>query len=676
MKLKVQYFLCYILLVTIINAQNIDTLLLELSKAENDNNKTTQIELCKSIGESYHKDRGYASAVFYYTKALSLDPDRADRLHFYKKIGQVYVDSTNYGLAIDFLNQAIKINQKTRLLEEYPGIYNLIGMCHGLTNNLDEAIVLFTKGLDYNIELNDSSGMGLSFYNIGLANHFKGLYDKAVENYIKSANLREAQGDTVSFVTSMTSIGEVFRLKEEYNKAENYYTKALKYKSVIDRKEILAYLYSELALVNKIQKQYDNAFAYIDTAMNYCVDIGYKRGITTLLSYKAGINQNLGNVDEAISLYKETISGYDEIGFEQGIVQSNINLAEIYFDKKQYREATKLLESIGDKAKKNSLLDECTQIAELKYKINKATGDNTVALLDLENFIVLKDSLLNIQKEEKILEVETKYQTAEKQKQIALLDKENKIKEHKINSRNYLLLLLVTIILFVIVLAISLIKRRKIHAELEIEKNRHKLLRSQMNPHFIYNALSAIQNFILQNNPLDSVTYISEFSALMRMVLESARNDLVLLEDDIKLVKSYLTLQQLRFDNKFEFEVVLDENINPELTKIPPMLSQPFIENAVEHGMRNKSQGDGKIKVRYILDSSNLIVTIEDNGDGILSDLKVDRKKHKSLATQISKERIENIKKILNMNIIFNINTTKQTGTTVEFKIPQKKVKL
>ena len=219
-------------------------------------------------------------------------------------------------------------------------------------------------------------------------------------------------------------------------------------------------------------------------------------------------------------------------------------------------------------------------------------------------------------------------------------------------------------------MAFLLFRQNKLKAQLQLEQNRQKLLRTQMNPHFMYNALSAIQNFILQNNPIDSVTYISEFSSLMRLVLEGSRSELVLLQDEVKLVSNFLKLQQLRFDNSFQYSIEVDENINEELMKIPPMLSQPFIENAVEHGIRNIK--NGIIKVSYSLKSDQLLIAISDNGVGTES-TKNKSKSHKSMATTIANERISNIKKTLQLIISLSINSNSNEGTLVEIIVPQKK---
>lgn len=172
---------------------------------------------------------------------------------------------------------------------------------------------------------------------------------------------------------------------------------------------------------------------------------------------------------------------------------------------------------------------------------------------------------------------------------------------------------------------------------------------------------------------MESVTYISEFSGLMRMVLENSRKDLITLREDIDFVNFYLKLQKLRFSDKFNYQIQIDENINPEIIRIPPMLTQPFIENAVEHGMR-QIEKDGMIQLSYQLENNNLLISVIDNGKG----LSVKKESnHESLATTITKERIENISRLLKVKIEMKIEGAfpekENKGVKVEFKIPQKK---
>src|SRR6218665_125343 len=159
-----------------------------------------------------------------------------------------------------------------------------------------------------------------------------------------------------------------------------------------------------------------------------------------------------------------------------------------------------------------------------------------------------------------------------------------------------------------------------------------------MNPHFIFNSLQAIQGYIVSNDIKESVRYLGAFSLVTRHVLENSRTDHVPLHKEIDLLKNYLQLQQLRFMNRFEYVVQVDESINSSLINIPPMLLQPFIENAVEHGMHDIESG-GRIEVGYRIEGSQLVMEITDNGYGLSGKLRHNRS-HRSLALEITRERI------------------------------------
>lgn len=664
-------FIVFFNIINYSSAQNIDSLLSELDKIKQTVNHNQQFDLYKKLANAYHKQRDYALAILYLNKSLEIVPNKKQKMLCYKIIGNVYVDSTNYDLALENLNEAIRLNNDIQVVEEFSKLYNLQGMCYGLTNNLDKAIESFKLSLNYDIKTKDSSSIAQSYYNIGLANYFKGIKDLAIENYIKSANIREAYGDTAGLVTSLISIGEIFRNKKEYDKAEKYYLKATQYKNTVNDSAVLAYLYSEMALVFKKKKEFNKAYSYIDTAMTICKSIGYKRGCATLTSYKAGIEKLLGNNEKAFELYNQTIVKYNEIGFETGVIQSKIAVCEILLDNKKYDEILNILDEIEPLAKQNNLLEESTNILKIRYKTYKATKKYNQALTEHEKYMILKDSLFNIKKEEKLNELETVYQTKKKEKQIEILDQENKVKEQKIKSRNYILISVSLFFMLLFITVFSFYKQKKIEAELESEQNKHKLLRSQMNPHFIYNSLSAIQNYILKHNPIESTVYISEFSSLMRLVLEGARHNLIPLKNDIKLVEAYMKLQKLRFPDVFDYEIKINETLNTEIIKIPPMLSQPFIENAIEHGMKGKINNNGKIYINYSDNAGELVVSVMDNGEGI--DYMVSKEKqHESLATKITNERIENIKKTFKLKIELLISSSKK-GTEITLIIPQKK---
>ena len=233
------------------------------------------------------------------------------------------------------------------------------------------------------------------------------------------------------------------------------------------------------------------------------------------------------------------------------------------------------------------------------------------------------------------------------------------------------------IVFFVFIYVFYLWRIAALKKEFQTLELEHKLLRSQMNPHFIYNSLNAIQSFIIENNVKESTTYISNFADLMRLILENSRLEYVIIQKELDTLELYLKLQQLRFENEFEYFINVDEKIDKDEMKIPPMLAQPFIENAIEHGMRGKNIF-GKLIIRFILKNNFIIFEVEDNGIGRVKamQLRENRKiHHKSLATQITQERIEILNRQNQGEIKFEIIDLKDKegnacGTKVTFDIP------
>lgn len=204
-----------------------------------------------------------------------------------------------------------------------------------------------------------------------------------------------------------------------------------------------------------------------------------------------------------------------------------------------------------------------------------------------------------------------------------------------------------------------------------------KLLRSQINPHFVFNSLTAIQGFIYKNDVKTIGIYISRFAKLMRMILHNSREEFIPMEKENEFLNNYMNLQQLRFPKRFSFKIVIDKNIDTENTLIPPMLSQPFIENSIEHGFKNLSE-EGKIYIEYKKGEKNIEVIIEDNGIGInKSEKKVRDNEYKSVGTTITSERLEGLGKSNNYHHKYevidlsNINES-INGTRIVFNMPFK----
>jgi sensor histidine kinase YesM len=189
--------------------------------------------------------------------------------------------------------------------------------------------------------------------------------------------------------------------------------------------------------------------------------------------------------------------------------------------------------------------------------------------------------------------------------------------------------------------------------------------------------LGSIQNSIINEEPDKAVKYLSRFSKLMRNILDSSHQETISLAEERSTIENYLELQKVRFPRKFDYSIEVDEEIDMENTFIPPMLIQPFIENAIEHGIKHKGS-KGNVHVRFNLNKQYLIYEVEDDGIGrhkAQEILQKQNKEHKSLATAITQERIKVLSKKMKHKIKLEFidlkdNSGKDTGTRVIFEIP------
>ncbi len=167
-------------------------------------------------------------------------------------------------------------------------------------------------------------------------------------------------------------------------------------------------------------------------------------------------------------------------------------------------------------------------------------------------------------------------------------------------------------------------------------------LRAQMNPHFIFNCLNSIQSFIAENDAASATRYLARFARLVRLALHASIEGRHSLADEVDMLDHYLALEQLRFHDRFRYEITCENDLDKDWTTIPPLLVQPFVENAILHGMKNK-KNDGLIQLHFAMDEQELVVTVTDNGPGFLpsNDLNTANDKHKSVGQQLTRNRLQ-----------------------------------
>lgn len=241
-----------------------------------------------------------------------------------------------------------------------------------------------------------------------------------------------------------------------------------------------------------------------------------------------------------------------------------------------------------------------------------------------------------------------------------------------------------TILLFAVLL--YLLYRRRIRSiktkaaiRQQITELEAKALRAQMNPHFIFNSLNAIQELVITNKTEEGYRYLSSFSKLLRMVLNNSEKNFIPLSSELEMIQLYLSLESLRFRQSFSYEIIMDEKMEPEMINVPPLLLQPYVENAVWHGLRHK-EGEKKISINIVESGNQLKIEIDDNGIGrekaaAIKKQKLGAEQFESKGTELAQQRIELINQqypqMATADIIDKMDETGQAaGTKVVISLP------
>lgn len=415
-------------------------------------------------------------------------------------------------------------------------------------------------------------------------------------------------------------------------------------------------------------------------------------------------SRNLNNSNDAIESYKNAIEYSRDKPKE--IIELKTEIAKVYVADNKYNKAIIINQKLLDEASKNN--DFNTQIVQhqelsniyfkqnyaqkglnaLKnaYKIAIDNGNTNEAkkcltkLLpyyksnDKESIALYDDFFKNfdalIKKDTNLIDAKT-FQLTEKK--IVQLEKEKSLKDELISKKNkfnyFLIAALILLIIFFGLIAKALFAIKKKNKEIALQS-----LRREMNPHFIFNSLNSVNQFISQNKELEANKYLTSYSNLMRNIMENSNKDFVTLSNEVEQLKKYLDLEHLRFQDKFDFEILVDENLDSETTFIPNMIIQPHLENAIWHGLRYL-ENKGFLSLKFILYDKKVKVIIDDNGIGLTKsqELKTfNQMVHKSVGLDNTKQRISLLNDLYKTEITFEIKEKimPKTGTIIEIVFP------
>ncbi|UWX58807.1 histidine kinase [Chryseobacterium oranimense] len=427
----------------------------------------------------------------------------------------------------------------------------------------------------------------------------------------------------------------------------------------------LATSYSQMADVNIQQKDIPKA----EENLNNAYVLSKKEAPQQALE----INQKLTNFYVENKNFEKAIEAKKKVlkeDFVKDNSQEKVNqiqeLADIYIKKNDPEEAVALLKNAYEIAlEKGHTLEAQKSVKRLDSLYNIA-GNTDASVSLYRDFLGKLPDLVSKDRslvDNKILE--------DTEQRISQLEKEKGLKDALIRRKNIFNYSLIGALVLLTGLIVFIFRTLK-KVQIKNKKIALQSLRREMNPHFIFNSLNSVNHFIATNNELEANQYLTKFSKLMRGVMENSAEDFIPFQQELDLLQNYLALEKTRFADKFDYEIDVDENLNMQSLKVPGMLVQPFLENAVWHGLRYRIE-KGFLKLSFEKEKQHLKITIEDNGIGIEESKKqktVHQKTREGRGMKNTLERISLLNDLYKKEITCSIKDKENnSGVLVNIKI-------
>lgn len=570
----------------------------------------------------------------YVTEALKNTNTRKDNRLAYETLADVYAHWKQYDLAI--LNYKISLQNL-----ESDDVLLKLGEVYRLNDNIEESITTLTSIKSSRL----TNWQHVILYeNLGDSYLSKEEYELAIASYEKGLKVAQDHLITPKITDLNSKIAQTYTNQGRVSEAKEYFNNSLKLASKENKKRAL----EEIVIVADFQntnREYDEEIELRKDAVEVLDDMETDSLIdnTSALTPQKQ-NYKIGNAfflqkdyDSAIPYLEKSIAQADER--EDLVVKKDATkkLSDVFRDAGNFDKAREKYEDY------TKIVDELYVIKEQELsqakRFNKKMAESAVRIASLESARVVSQSKYEITKER------------------------NKRQQLIIYSLGGGLILLLITGYFMI----GYIKQQRFANNLLALKS----LRSQMNPHFIFNALNSVNSFIATNDERTANKYLTDFSFLMRSVLENSEEDFIPLQKEIELIELYTKLEHFRFKDKFDYSINIDASIDIQNFKIPPMLLQPYIENAVWHGLRYKeTKGGLQIKItQEHKDEIKIIITDDGIGRARSQQMKTEnQKKHKSTGMSNIKRRVSILNTMYKDKVAIDISdytNAEEPGTKV-----------
>ena len=561
-------------------------------------------------------------------------------------------------------------------------------------DNSGDFLPYMEEALEISQEIGYNSGIGNSLNGIGVYYFQKSDYDIALDYVLKSISVLDSFGLKEDLILPYNNLAMINNRLEHYEEAEKAYKFIISQLEPKGTSMQLAAVNNNLGVCLYSQKKYEESAVRFRTVVDIAEELGFKPGIALgKINLSKSLN-DLKSFEEALKIAQDAYGISKSLGMKNSMGGAARELGRAYSGLNQ----DQLAMSYADTSV--LIFEELQQMGELfpslfyQSEIYNAAGKSAEALEIFQHFHELQDSVHSEETKSITESMRAKFETDQAVKDKKLAEAEKTIAEAESKRNQNFLMGAIAVAILILIIAVLYINRMRaqkkaemLELELEASRKRAKLeddlresrmkaIRSQLNPHFIFNALNSIQYLFYSGDKKTASQFMGDFATLMRNVLDMSTKAEVSIEEEQKMLSHYLDLEKLRMENAFDYHFEIDPNIDPAKTTLPTMLLQPYVENSVKHAFKNSNDKSGKLNISIEESNDALLVKIEDNGVG-LNASKGESSEHKSFSSGANAERLKMINEgrenAVGVKMIDLSENNEGQGTRVEINIPLSK---
>jgi tetratricopeptide (TPR) repeat protein len=589
-----------------------------------------------------------------------------------------------------YLNLALSLARSSRDFSQSTTILNLLAYESLINREKVKSIEFSEKAIEYARRSGDKKDLSHCFNIQAKIYQFFGENEVSIRKNFLAFELANEEKDYHELARFAYEIGQMQESVGNLGGANYYYEISLANAKKVKDKSQMGQAYSAIANVLRRDKKYKESLKMNFDALKLADP---QKDQIRVGDIEKNIGQNLkdlGSLKEAKKHFQKAIEHYENGKNKERIAEIYLLIGEVLYAEGDKTKALEILLQSISTSERYGTLESKFKTYPLVAKIYNSLNQKDVSIKYLSEYIEYTERTFEREANNKIAQLGEQFRSEERDRMIAKqaesLDKQKRVRqltESKLENatlrsklQTYLLLVFFIIILLVSVIGFYRSRQNSIQQKRKEAEMSQILLRTQMNPHFIFNAMSIIQSYIYENDVKTSSEFLVSFSRLIRLILENSPKEFISIATEIDILTKYLETQKLRFEKRFEYEIICPEKMIFENTLIPPMITQPFVENSIAHGELHRLN-NGKIIVEFAEKNGMLAIQIQDNGIGRQHAAKNKKgNDHQSMGMKISQDRIRIInekQKSSGSLQISDLDPINNSGTLVEIFLPLKK---